>query len=144
MGIIFVNPNFDLIFKIKKHFRNVATISGLINRRLPGHNKSGKQITFNSDLIYDVLLKYERNHILLESSKKETLNELVDYKRLSNFLKNIKYKIIHNELDTISPLAVPLILEFNRETVEKNTLIKYEYESLQNKILEEANINNEN
>ena len=129
---------------VKKHFRNVATISGLINRRLPGHNKSGKQITFNSDLIYDVLLKYERNHILLESSKKETLNELVDYKRLSNFLKNIKYKIIHNELDTISPLAVPLILEFNRETVEKNTLIKYEYESLQNKILQEANINNEN
>ena len=130
----------DKTSMVKKHFRNVATISGLIDRKYPGHIKTGKQITFNSDLIYDVLYKYEKNHILLESTKLEALNELIDYKRLSIFLKNIDGKIIHNDLKYISPLAVPLILEFNSEKIEKNKLISYHYEEMQDQLLKEANI----
>ena len=142
-----VNKNLYLLLDntsfVKKHFRNTATIAGLIDKKLPGHNKTGKQITFNSDLIYDVLTKYEKNHILLESTRIEAFNELVDYKRLSNFLKKIRNKIILKELTAVSPLAVPLILEFNTESVDKNKLIKYEYENTENQILKEAKIKNE-
>ena len=142
-----VNKNLRLLLDntsfLKKHFRNTATIAGLIDKKLPGHNKTGKQITFNSDLIYEVLTKYEKNHILLESSKNEAFNELVDYERLSNFLKKIRNKIILKELTRISPLAVPLIIEFNTESVDKNNLIKYEYENSENQILKEAKIKNE-
>ena len=40
---------------LKRTFRNVAVIAGLIERRYPGQRKTGRQVTFNSDLIYDVL-----------------------------------------------------------------------------------------
>ena len=42
---------------MKRMFRNVAVIAGLIERRHPGAEKSRRQVTFNSDLIYDVLRK---------------------------------------------------------------------------------------
>ena len=51
---------------LKRLFREVAIISGLIYRKLPGSQKTGKQITFNTDLIFDVLRKYEPDHILLK------------------------------------------------------------------------------
>ena len=44
---------------LNRTFRNVAVIAGLIERRHPGEEKSGRQVTFNSDLIYDVLRKHE-------------------------------------------------------------------------------------
>ena len=97
-----------------------------------------------SDLIFDVLYKYEKEHILLETTKLEALNELVDYKRLSNFLKKIQNNIIHKKLKYISPMAVPLILEFNTEKIEKNHLIKYELDNTEDNILREADLKNEN
>ena len=35
---------------LKRSFRQVATIAGLIEKHLPGHEKTGRQMTINSDL----------------------------------------------------------------------------------------------
>jgi ATP-dependent helicase Lhr and Lhr-like helicase len=40
---------------LRRTFRNVAVIAGLIERRHPGRRRAGRQVTFNTDLIYDVL-----------------------------------------------------------------------------------------
>ena len=40
---------------MKRTFRNAAIIAGLIERRLPGKEKTARQMTVNTDLIYDVL-----------------------------------------------------------------------------------------
>jgi ATP-dependent Lhr-like helicase len=42
-------------------------IAGLVERQHPGKRKSGKQVTFSTDLIYDVLRKYEPDHLLIEA-----------------------------------------------------------------------------
>ena len=52
---------------IKRLFREIAIISGLIYKNLPGNQKTGKQVTFNTDLIYEVLRKHEPHHILLKT-----------------------------------------------------------------------------
>jgi ATP-dependent Lhr-like helicase len=44
---------------LRRSFRNVAVIAGLIDRQLPGHEKTRRQVTFNSDLIYDTLRRFE-------------------------------------------------------------------------------------
>ncbi len=49
----------------KRTFRNAAIIAGLIERRMPGKEKTGRQVTFSSDLIYDVLRSHEPDHVLL-------------------------------------------------------------------------------
>ena len=52
---------------MKRSFRICAIISGLIQRRHPGQEKTGRQMTVSSDLIYDVLRQHEPDHILLQA-----------------------------------------------------------------------------
>ena len=102
---------------LKRSFRNVATIAGLIEKRLPGHEKTGKQMTVNSDLIYDVLRRHQPDHLLLRATEQDAAKGLTDIKRLSDMLNRFENHIDFWKLDRISPLAVPLMLEVGRESV---------------------------
>ena len=125
---------------LKKNFRDVAVISGLIERRHPGQQKTGRQVTFNSDLIYDVLHKYQPDHILLEAAYKDAMSGLIDLKRLGDMISRVQGKIIHQKLEQVSPLAVPLILEVSRETVNKKEADEHYLEALEAELLEEAGL----
>ena len=48
---------------------------------------------------------------------------------------------IHKRLDRISPLAVPLVLEINRQTIDKSEVDEYFLEELENEILTEVGLN---
>ena len=107
---------------LKRCFRNVAVISGLIERRLPGQEKTGRQVIFNSDLLYDVLRRHEPNHILLRATRADAATGLTDVGRLSQMLARVKGRITHRRLDRLSPLAVPVLLEIGRESVDGSGL----------------------
>ena len=92
-------------------------IAGLIERRHPGKEKSGRQVSFNADLIYDVLRKHEPDHILLRATRQDAAGGLTDIKRLSDMLARVKGRIVHRALDRVSPLAVPVLLEIGKESV---------------------------
>lgn len=102
---------------LKRTFRNVAVVSGLIERRHPGQEKTGRQVTVNSDLIYDVLRKYQPDHVLLRATYAEAAVGLLDVKRLADFLTSVQGKIHHHKLDRLSPLALPVMLEIGKEVV---------------------------
>lgn len=102
---------------LKRTFKNCAIISGLIERRYPGREKSGRQITFSTDLIYDVLRNHEPDHILLKATWADAASGLLDIARLGQLLSRIKGRIVHKHLDSISPLAVPVMLEIGREPI---------------------------
>ncbi len=102
---------------MKRMFRNVAVISGLIERKGPGDEKTGRQVTFNSDIIYDVLRKHEPHHILLRATRSDAAGGLIDLKRLAGLLQSVHGKIDHRRLDRVSPLAVPVMLSIGKESV---------------------------
>lgn len=102
---------------LKRTFRNCAIIAGLIERRHPGKEKTGRQVTVSADLIYDVLRSHEPDHILLQATRDDAANGLLDIRRLADMLSRIKGRIILKRLDQISPLAVPVMLEIGREPV---------------------------
>jgi len=102
---------------MKRSFRVCAIISGLIERRHPGQEKSGRQMTVSSDLIYDVLRQHEPDHVLLKAAFADAASGLIDLGRLGQFLKRIGGRIRHSELSHVSPLAVPVMLEIGRESV---------------------------
>jgi ATP-dependent Lhr-like helicase len=104
-------------YLLKRTFRNCAVIAGLIERRHPGKEKTGRQVTVSADLIYDVLRSHEPDHILLEATRRDAASGLLDISRLGAMLKRIKGHITHRALDHISPLAVPVMLEIGRESV---------------------------
>ncbi len=102
---------------LKRTFRNCAVIGGLIERRFPGQEKSGRQVTFSSDLIYDVLRDHEPDHILLRATYVDAATGLLDIRRLGDALRRIKGNIIRRNLPRISPLAVPVMLEIGKVAI---------------------------
>ena len=103
---------------MKRHFAHCAQISGLIARRMPGSEKTGKQVTFSTDLIYDVLRSHEPDHILLQAARQDAATGFLDIRRLSDMLMRIRGKIVHKDLKKISPFAVPVMLEVGKEPVQ--------------------------
>ncbi|MFZ5735376.1 MAG: ligase-associated DNA damage response DEXH box helicase [Pseudomonadota bacterium] len=102
---------------MKRTFRNCAIISGLIARRFAGEEKSRRQVLFSTDLVYDVLNKHQPDHVLLRAARADAATGLLDLRRLSDMLMRINGRIVHKELDRVSPLAVPVMMEIGREAV---------------------------
>lgn len=102
---------------MKRTFRTCAIIAGLIERRFPGEEKSRRQLTVSTDLVYDVLRRHQADHVLLRAARQDAATGLLDVRRLGEALSRIKGRIIHKDLDRVSPLAVPVMLDIGRETV---------------------------
>ena len=102
---------------MRRTFRHCAVIAGLIERRFPGKEKTGRQVTVSSDLIYNVLVEHEPKHILLEAAWSDAATGLLDIGRLGLFLKRARGHIVHRALQRVSPLAVPVMLDIGRESV---------------------------
>lgn len=98
---------------MKRSFRGIATIAGLIQRNLPGQRKSGRQATFSSDILYDTLRRYDPDHLLLRITADEARRGLVDFDRITEMLSHSPTHE-HRMLDRVSPLAAPLLLEVGR------------------------------
>jgi ATP-dependent Lhr-like helicase len=102
---------------LKRTFRNVAVVAGLIERNQPGAGKNRRQVTVNSDLVYDVLRRHQPDHILLRATRADAAGGLTDLDRLAGMLGRIKGRIRHMALSRVSPLAIPVLLEIGRESV---------------------------
>jgi ATP-dependent Lhr-like helicase len=127
---------------LKRQFRNCAIIGGLIETRFPGKEKTGRQVTFSSDLIYDVLKEHEPDHILLQAAREDALTGLLDLQRLADLLHRIRGRLVTRDLDRVSPLAVPVLLEIGKEPVygaaQDELLGEAASETLAETLIEEA------
>jgi ATP-dependent Lhr-like helicase len=104
-------------YLLRRAFREVAVISGLVERQLQGTRKTGRQVTFSTDLIYDVLRKYEPGHLLIEAAWADARARLTDLGRLAALLDRAAAELAHVELDRVSPLAVPVLVMIGRESL---------------------------
>lgn len=102
---------------MKRTFHYCAVISGLVERRHPGKEKSSRQMHVNTGLIYDVLRTHEPNHLLLDAARDDAATGLLDVRRLGDMLARVKGRIVLQCLDRVSPLAVPVLLDIGKEQV---------------------------
>lgn len=107
---------------LRRAFREVAVISGLIERQQPGKKKSGRQVTFSTDLIYDVLRKYEPDHVLIQAAWADARARMTDIGRLADLLEGAAGRLEHVQLDRVSPLAVPVMVMIGRESVPQGAV----------------------
>ena len=121
---------------LKRSFRQVATIAGLIDKKSPGMEKNTRQVTINTDLIYDVLRQHQPDHMLLKATQEDAARGLTDIRRLSDMLTRFSGHIDHRKLSRITPLAVPLMLEVGRESVTASG-VEAMLDDLQNELLNE-------
>ena len=104
-------------YLLKRAFREVAVIGGLVERHHPGRRKTGKQVTFSTDLIYDVLQKHEPDHVLLRAAWADASTKLVEVGRLARLLERARATMIHADLPHVSPLSIPSLVMIGRESV---------------------------
>ena len=103
---------------MKRTFRASATIAGLIQRSHQGLRKSGRQATFSSDILYDTLVKFDPEHLLLNITRTEAMRGLVDFGRIEHMLESLGQNITLRRLARVSPLAAPMLLEPGRVPVK--------------------------
>ncbi len=102
---------------MKRTFRASATIAGLIERNLGGQRKTGRQATMSSDILYDTLLKYDPDHLLMQITREEAMRGLVDFARIREMAERVGDRVDLLRLDRVTPLAAPLFLEPGRVPV---------------------------
>jgi len=107
---------------LRRAFREVAVIGGLVERQQPGKRKSGKQVSFSTDLIYDVLRKYEPDHLLLDAAWADAKAKMTDIGRLASLLDRAGDQMVHVRLDRVSPMAVPIMVMIGRESVPQGAV----------------------
>lgn len=100
---------------LRRAFREVAVISGLVERQQPGQRKTGRQVTFSTDLIFDVLQKYEPDHLLIEAAWADARARMTDVDRVAQVLERAAREVDHVVLERISPLSVPVLSMLGRE-----------------------------
>ena len=124
---------------LKRAFREVAVIGGLVERQHPGKRKTGKQVTFSTDLIYDVLRRYEPDHLLLKAAWADARTRMTDVGRLAALLDRAADTMLHVDLPRVSPLAVPVLVLIGRERVATGTaaddMLLIEAEALANEAM---------
>ncbi len=102
---------------LKRSFRHVATITGLVEQQNNAAKKSVRQMTVSTDLIYDVLRRHEPDHILLEVTRRDAERELLDLKRLSELLTRFHDRVVFMPLDRPSPFSIPVLTDVRIEQV---------------------------
>lgn len=104
-------------YLLRRAFREVAVISGLVERQHPGKRKSGRQVTFSTDLIYDVLRKYEPDHVLMDAAWADARQRMTDVARVADVLDRAAREVDHVRLERISPFSVPVLSMIGRESL---------------------------
>jgi ATP-dependent Lhr-like helicase len=104
-------------YLLKTAFREVAVIGGLVERHHPGKRKTGRQVSFSTDLIYDVLRRYEPEHLLLRAAWNDARARMTELGRLVRLVDRASATMIHVEADRITPMAVPLMVIVGREAM---------------------------
>jgi ATP-dependent Lhr-like helicase len=108
-------------YLLKNAFREVAVIGGLVERQHPGKRKTGRQVSFSTDLIYDVLRKYEPDHLLLRAAWDDARTRMTELGRLVRLVDRAAATMVHVDVDRITPMAVPLMVIVGREAAPEGS-----------------------
>ena len=106
---------------LKRAFREVAVIGGLVERQHPGKRKTGRQVSFSTDLIYDVLRKYEPEHLLMRAAWDDARARMTELGRLARLVDRAAATMVHVEASRVTPMAVPLMVVIGREAAPAGT-----------------------
>ena len=102
---------------LKRAFREVAVIGGLVERQHPGKRKTGKQVSFSTDLIYDVLRRYEPDHLLMKAAWDDARARMTELGRLASLVERAADQMVHVACTRVTPMAVPLMVVIGREAL---------------------------
>jgi ATP-dependent Lhr-like helicase len=107
----------------RRHFREIARVTGLVFQGYPGNSRSAKQLQVTSGLLYDVYARHDPGNPLLEQARREVLERELELSRLTSTLDDLaRRRIVFTQPTRLTPLALPLIAEQMRNTLSTEQL----------------------
>jgi ATP-dependent Lhr-like helicase len=107
----------------KRKFRDIAAISGLIFKGLPGQKIKERHLQSSSQLFFNVFHEYESHNLLLLQAFEEVMDFQLEEARLRMALNRIAHqKIIITEPEKPTPFAFPIMVDRTREKLTTERL----------------------
>ncbi|MEP6907708.1 MAG: ligase-associated DNA damage response DEXH box helicase, partial [Pseudoxanthomonas sp.] len=97
----------------RRQFREIARVSGLLPPSLPGRApRSQRQLQASSGLLYDVLQRFDPEHLLLAQAEREVFSAQLEISRLAATLEDCSRRdIVLHQINSLTPLSFPLWAE---------------------------------
>jgi ATP-dependent helicase Lhr and Lhr-like helicase len=107
----------------RRKFRDIAAISGLIFKGLPGQKIKERHLQSSSQLFFNVFHEYESHNLLLLQAFEEVMDFQLEEARLRKALDRIAHqKIIIAEPEKPTPFAFPIMVDRTREKLTSEKL----------------------
>lgn len=107
----------------RRKFRDIAAISGLIFKGLPGQKIKEKHLQSSSQLFFNVFHEYESQNLLLQQAFEEVMDFQLEEARLRKALDRIAHqKIVITEPEMPTPFAFPIMVDRTREKLTSEKL----------------------
>jgi len=107
----------------RRKFRDIAAISGLIFKGLPGQKVKERHLQSSSQLFFNVFHEYESHNLLFLQAFEEVMDFQLEEARLRKALDRIAHqKIIITEPDKPTPFAFPIMVDRTREKLTSEKL----------------------
>ncbi|WP_238911286.1 ligase-associated DNA damage response DEXH box helicase [Achromobacter xylosoxidans] len=107
----------------RRQFREIARVAGLLTPSLPGQAaRSLRQVQASSGLLYDVLRRYDPDHLLLAQAEREVFELQLEAPRLLAALHDCQRReLLLREPRALTPLSFPLWTESMRGQLSTET-----------------------
>jgi len=107
----------------RRKFRDIAAISGLIFKGLPGKKVKEKHLQSSSQLFFNVFHEYESHNLLLQQAFEEVMDFQLEEARLRKALDRIAFqKIVITTPELPTPFAFPIMVDRTREKLTSEKL----------------------
>lgn len=123
---------------VKWQFSGIAQTGLMIPRNLPGRERRMRQLRWSADILFEVLLKHEPDHPLLEQGLHEAKHTFLDTGRAVEFLESartLEWELV--DVPAVSPFAFGLYASKIKESMMMETpeeAIERLYREMQRKL----------
>ena len=107
----------------RRHFREIARISGLVFQGFPGNKIRAKHLQSSSALLFDVFMKHDEGNLLLEQTMQEIMSFQLEINRLRSVLERVnQHEIMFKQPERATPFAFPIMVDRLRSKLTSEKL----------------------
>ena len=118
-----LSAGFNASELVKRKFRDIATIAGLVFHGYPGSKVKDRHLLTSTSLLLQVFQDHDPDNLLLRQAQDEMLADQLEFARLQAWLRSMSHrKVVHKVLTKPSPLAFPLFVDRLRERLSSESL----------------------
>ena len=118
-----LSAGFNASELVRRKFRDVATIAGLVFQGYPGATLKERHLLTSTNLLLQVFQDHDPDNLLLRQAQDEMLADQLEFGRLLTWLQEMpEREVVHCVLDKPSPLAFPLFVDRLRERLTSESL----------------------